>query len=69
MLQQSDALIVVDMQRDFLPGGALGVAEGDVIVPLINRYVHLFSLKTLPIAYSRDWHPHDHCSFQKQGGP
>ena len=52
MLEQGDALIV-DMQRDFLPGGALGVAEGDAIVPLINRYVQLFSSKHLPIAFKR----------------
>ena len=69
MLQQGDALIVVDMQRDFLPGGALAVAEGDAIVPVMNRYVQLFSLKRLLIAYSRDWHPANHCSFQAQGGP
>ncbi|HOJ33273.1 MAG TPA: nicotinamidase [Candidatus Hydrogenedentes bacterium] len=54
-----DALIVVDVQRDFCPGGALAVREGDEIVPLINqvipRFEHLF--------FTRDWHPADHCSF------
>jgi nicotinamidase/pyrazinamidase len=63
-----DALIVVDMQQDFLPGGALGVAGGDRVVPLINRWIERFEAAGLPIVYSRDWHPPDHCSFVPQGG-
>ncbi len=55
----SDALIVVDMQNDFCPGGALPVQKGDVIVPGINRIHPKFRHKV----YSRDWHPPDHCSF------
>ena len=54
-----DALIVVDVQRDFCPGGALGVSGGDEIVPVINRIVYLFGRWV----YTRDWHPPDHMSF------
>lgn len=63
-----DALVVVDMQQDFLPGGALGVAGGDTIIPLINRWVERFEAAGLPVIYSRDWHPPDHCSFVPEGG-
>jgi len=62
---KTDALIVVDVQRDFCPGGALPVPEGDQVVPAINRILdlgHWVSVAT------RDWHPADHCSFKSQGG-
>jgi len=62
------ALIVVDMQVDFLPGGALEVPNSDTIIPIVNEYVKLFESKNLPIFYSRDWHPEDHCSFKENGG-
>jgi nicotinamidase/pyrazinamidase len=64
-----DALIVVDMQRDFLPGGSLAVRSGDEIVATINQYIQMFSTQSLPIFFSRDWHPLKHCSFVEQGGP
>jgi nicotinamidase-related amidase len=64
-----DLLIVVDVQNDFLPGGALGVKEGDKVIGPVNRAVKLFLKKNLPVFYSRDWHPIDHCSFQPNGGP
>ncbi len=67
--QPGDALIVVDVQRDFLPGGALGVPEGDAVVPVINRCVARFQAAGLPVVASRDWHPQGHCSFAEQGGP
>lgn len=54
-----DALIVVDVQRDFCPGGALAVHEGDLIVPSIVRIRKSFQT----VAFTRDWHPRDHCSF------
>lgn len=60
-----DALVVVDLQVDFCPGGALGVSEGDRVVPLINR------LLAIPVWFkvgTRDWHPADHVSFTGQGG-
>lgn len=64
-----DALIVVDVQRDFLPGGALGVPAGDQVIAPINRAVGMFERAGLPIFYSRDWHPSDHVSFKARGGP
>lgn len=67
--QPGDALIVVDVQRDFLPGGALGVPHGDEVVPTLNRYLELFHSQALPIYATRDWHPPGHCSFAAQGGP
>jgi nicotinamidase/pyrazinamidase len=62
-------LVIVDVQNDFLPGGKLAVAEGDKIIPALNRYIALFQQNQLPIFATRDWHPADHCSFKSQGGP
>lgn len=64
-----DALLVVDVQNDFLPGGSLAVPRGDEVVPVLNRCLALFSAKELPVYASRDWHPPDHCSFRARGGP
>jgi nicotinamidase/pyrazinamidase len=66
---RGDALLVVDVQRDFLPGGALGVPAGDEVIKPINRVVSLFEHAGLPIFYSRDWHPPNHVSFKARGGP
>ena len=63
-----DALIIVDVQNDFLPGGSLAVKHGEEVVPRLNRYIALFQAKGLPIFATRDWHPANHCSFQAQGG-
>ncbi|MFO0733116.1 MAG: isochorismatase family protein [Nitrospiraceae bacterium] len=68
-LQQGDALIVVDVQNDFLPGGALGISGGDRIVPILTAYIARFQARGLPIFVTRDWHPPNHCSFLPQGGP
>src|SRR5579863_1692372 len=57
--QPSDALLVIDMQYDFMPGGALAVADGDAIVPLVNRLAARFS----NVALTQDWHPPGHASF------
>ncbi len=64
-----DALIVVDVQKDFLPGGSLAVPRGDEVVPVLNRYMEIFSSRGLPVFATRDWHPPEHCSFTEQGGP
>lgn len=64
-----DALLVVDVQNDFLPGGALGVPDGDEVIPVANRYIAAFTRAGRPVIYSRDWHPADHCSFAAAGGP
>lgn len=67
-IRRGDALIVVDVQNDFLPGGALAVSFGDEVVPVLNRFIGLFRDAGLPVYASRDWHPPDHCSFRSQGG-
>lgn len=54
-----NALIVVDVQNDFLPGGALAVNEGDTIIPAINALQNDFDL----VVATQDWHPADHKSF------
>ena len=64
-----DALIIVDVQKDFLPDGNLGVPEGDAVVPVMNRYLEEFRQAGRPIYATRDWHPENHCSFKAQGGP
>ena len=64
-----DALLVVDLQRDFLPGGALAVPGGDQVVPPLQRCLALFAERGRPIFMTRDWHPADHCSFEASGGP
>lgn len=66
--RRGDALIVVDLQNDFLPGGALGVPQGDLVVPVIGRYLRLFHQRGLPIFATRDWHPPRHISFRERGG-
>jgi len=67
--QPGDALILVDIQNDFLPGGSLGIPHGDEVVPTLNHYANAFHAHGLPIFATRDWHPRNHCSFQAQGGP
>ena len=63
-----DALIIVDVQRDFCSGGALPVSEGDKIVPVLNRYIEKFSKAEALIVATRDWHPPNHISFKSRGG-
>jgi nicotinamidase/pyrazinamidase len=64
-----DALLLVDVQNDFLPGGALGVPDGDAVIAPLNGYLQAAAQRQLLIFASRDWHPRDHCSFKPQGGP
>lgn len=68
-LVDGDALLIVDVQNDFLPGGNLAVPEGGQVVPVLNRCIHLFQQLNLPIIATRDWHPAHHCSFVEEGGP
>lgn len=65
---QTDALIVVDVQVDFCPGGSLAVPDGDEIIPVVNRLVRLFEEKGGLVVFSRDWHPQHHKSFKEEGG-
>jgi nicotinamidase/pyrazinamidase len=69
MPREHDALLVVDPQIDFFPGGALPVSDGDAILPTVNQALQLFTEAGLQIFVTRDWHPSDHCSFSTQGGP
>jgi len=69
VLGQGDALLIVDLQVDFLPGGKLGVPHGDAVIEPINRLIALYAAQRLPVFASRDWHPELHCSFADQGGP
>lgn len=68
MAREGDALFVIDVQRDFLPGGALAVLHGDEVVAPLNRCIDAFVARRLPIFATRDWHPPNHCSFAPQGG-
>jgi len=65
----NDALLVVDVQSDFLPGGALAVGHGDEVLAPLNEAIQAFALARRPIFASRDWHPANHCSFKARGGP
>lgn len=67
-LGPGDALLLVDVQRDFLPGGSLAVPNGDAILPALNRCLDLARRHALPVFATRDWHPAAHCSFVQQGG-
>ena len=64
-IRDTDALIVVDAQNDFLPGGALAVADGNTIFEPINRIMPLFPY----VVATRDWHPRVHPHFEDHGGP
>lgn len=66
---QGDALLIVDVQKDFLPGGQLAVPAGNEVVAPLNDWIARFASADLPVFATRDWHPADHCSFQAQGGP
>jgi nicotinamidase/pyrazinamidase len=67
-LGPGDALLLVDVQNDFCPGGALPIEEGDRIVPVLNRWLRSARERGLPVYASRDWHPRRHPSFREQGG-
>lgn len=68
-VRRGDALLIVDLQRDFCEGGALAVPDGDAVVPIIQDWVKQAVAQGVPIYASRDWHPPQHVSFEQQGGP
>ena len=68
-LTDKDALIVVDIQVDFLPGGDLSVNKGETVIAPMNEYVRIFSGASRPVFFTRDWHPRNHLSFRENGGP
>jgi nicotinamidase/pyrazinamidase len=66
--QPGDALLIVDVQIDFLPAGSLAVPAGDEVVAPLNEWIARFTAAELPVVATRDWHPPGHCSFRAQGG-
>ncbi|MBW1781629.1 MAG: nicotinamidase [Deltaproteobacteria bacterium] len=68
ILRRGDALIIVDVQKDFCPGGALPIEDGQKVVPVLNRWIEAAVCKGVPIYASRDWHPLGHISFKESGG-
>jgi len=67
-MKPKKALLIVDLQNDFCPGGALAVPGGDKVVPAINKYINIFKKNKLPILASRDWHPIKTRHFKDFGG-
>ncbi|HID79702.1 MAG TPA: nicotinamidase [Aquifex aeolicus] len=67
-ITSKDGLILVDIQKDFLPGGALPVPEGNKVIEPANRYIEIFTKAKAPIFATRDWHPENHISFKENGG-
>jgi nicotinamidase/pyrazinamidase len=67
-IDKHSALIIVDVQRDFCPGGALPVPRGDEVIPILNKYIRLFKEVGASIYATRDWHPPNHASFKAYGG-
>ena len=66
--QPGDALLIIDVQNDFCPGGALSIAEGDQVVPVLNAWIDAASQAGIPVYLSRDWHPKYHPSFNEENG-
>jgi len=68
-MSSNKCLIIVDVQNDFCPGGALAVSKGDRIIPVLNQYIKHFVIKRHPVIATRDWHPKETKHFQSFGGP
>jgi nicotinamidase/pyrazinamidase len=68
ILRPGDALMIVDAQIDFCPGGALPIEHGDAVVPVLNRWIAAARDAGVPVFASRDWHPRHHLSFAESGG-
>jgi nicotinamidase/pyrazinamidase len=68
VLRPGDALLLVDVQIDFCPGGALPIDRGDEVVPVLNGWVAAAVDAGVPVFASRDWHPERHVSFKESGG-
>lgn len=67
-LNCEDALIVIDVQNDFCPGGLLAVNRGDEVVPVLNHWIEQARQARATIVISRCWHPPRHVSFTERGG-
>lgn len=68
-LKNGDGLLIVDVQNDFCPGGALAIDQGDAVIPVLNTWIAAAQGKGIPVYASRDWHPASHPSFVSEGGP
>jgi len=68
-LRPDDALLVVDIQRDFCFGGSLAIAGADEVIPAINRLIDEATAAGATVVACRDWHPINHVSFTARGGP
>ena len=68
MTSKRAALLIVDVQNDFCPGGALAVEHGDLVVQTLNAYSERFQALQLPVYASRDWHPARSKHFKEYGG-
>ncbi len=69
IITSSDALLITDIQKDFMPSGALPVEGSEEIIPVLNAYEKRFENAKAQVLASRDWHPTNHISFKTQGGP
>jgi nicotinamidase/pyrazinamidase len=67
-LQAGDGLLIIDVQVDFCPGGALPIPDGDRVVPVLNEWLAEAVRRAVPVYASRDWHPLKHPSFRDEGG-
>lgn len=67
-MEKNAALVIVDVQNDFCPGGSLAVSDGDQVVPALNLYIERFAAADLPIFATRDWHPPMTAHFKIYGG-
>lgn len=67
-METRTALLIVDVQNDFCPGGTLAVPEGDKIIAPLNLLIEKCRESKMPVFATRDWHPPDHCSFVERGG-
>ncbi|HDR46658.1 MAG TPA: nicotinamidase [Geoalkalibacter subterraneus] len=66
--EPGDLLLVVDVQNDFCPGGALPIEGGDGVVPVLNDWIRAARDAGIGLYFSRDWHPKNHISFEENGG-
>jgi nicotinamidase/pyrazinamidase len=67
-LHPGDALLLVDPQNDFCPGGSLPVADGDQVMPVLSAWAQAATHSRVPVFVSRDWHPPETTHFQSGGG-
>lgn len=67
-LHKGDGLLIVDLQWDFCPGGRLPVPDGHQVVPVANQWIKAALNRSIPVYFSRDWHPQGHISFTERGG-